>query len=567
MDLNSILHIPMSNMAYFSSLYNLTVILRAKKDDLKEVKIIYSFKYDHYLKEKRNEEVMIKKYSDNLFDYYVFNKDVNDNRVGYIFYLSDGFTSYYFSENGFEKEYDYSKSHLSRFEYQANFEGDYLKEIKWCKDTIGYQIFPDRFNIGNYKKDLSYINLKPNQDPKSNSFGGGDLLGILNKIDYFKDLGINCLYLTPIFLSNSNHKYDTLDYFKIDPHFGDDKTFKLLVDELHRNNIKIILDGVFNHISSESKIFKDVIKNGKKSKYFNWFMINGDKVDSVNINYLCFANVKNMPRLNTSNDEVIKYITSVVTHYIKKFNIDGWRLDVSEELSFKLHRAIRSEVKKLNPNCIIIGENWRIANRYTQGDMLDSVMNYKFYEPLVHFLAYKDIDAKEFVSRLTNGFLFYTLNTNKMMMNQIENHDTHRFETLANNSNMFLIALSILIMNIGMPFLYYGSEVGLNGGYDPLCRKMFNWDEKSWDIKRLKLTKKLINFRKSNEVIKSGEIKYEYNDNLFILTRYNKDEVYKLIVNPNNEKVSLDKLNKKPIISFNFQENKFIKEGFIIIKE
>lgn len=565
MNFESILHIPMSNYAYFSDESTFNIVLRAKKDDLKKVIIIYGNKYDMRLDDHRFSEEITNKYSDDLYDYFVFRKKLDDTRFGYVFLLSDGENKYYYCESGFSKDYDFSINHTSRFEYPYNFKENYLKLVPWVKDTVGYQIFPERFDIGDLSKDLSYKNMNVLDTPKSNSFYGGDLQGILNHIDYFKDLGINCLYLNPIFESPSNHKYDTVDYFKIDHNFGTNKFFKHFVDIMHQNGIKVILDGVFNHMSSDNKIFQDVVKKGKKSKYFNFFIIYGDEVDLESINYSCFATVKNMPRINTGNDEAIKYISKICTYWIKNYDIDGWRLDVSDEISFKCLRKIREDIKKVKEDAIIIGENWRIPSKFLQGDMLDSVMNYKFYSPLVDYLAFNKIDSEKFANRITTALFNSSMNANYMMMNQFENHDTHRLSSLANDKNAYILASAILLFYIGMPFFYYGSEIGIDGGYDPLCRKVMNWDKKDWDNKTFKTVKKLISIRKENECLKTGDFKAYSNDGLLFIERWIDDKKLTLIINNSSERKELKLKNKKPIYSYNFQDDHFYNKGFVII--
>ncbi len=566
MNFESILHIPMSNYAYFSDESTINIVLRAKKDDLKKVIIIYGNKYDMRLDGHRFSEEITNKYSDDLYDYFVFRKKLDDTRFGYVFLLSDGENKYYYCESGFSKDYDFSINHTSRFEYPYNFKDDILNLPSWVKDCVGYQIFPERFDIGDFKKDLSYKTLNALDTPKSNSFYGGDLQGILNHIDYFLDLGINCIYLNPIFESPSNHKYDTVDYFKIDHHFGDNKLFKEFVNKMHANGIKVILDGVFNHMSDENKIFQDVIKKGKKSKYFNFFIIWGDKIDQENVNYSCFASVKNMPRINTENDEAIEYICKICSYWIKEYDIDGWRLDVSDEISFKCLRKLRSEVKKIKKDAIIIGENWRIPTKYLQGDMLDSVMNYKFYSSIIDYLAYNKINSQDFANQITRNLFYNNMNANYMMMNEVENHDTHRLSTLANNDKQaYILASAITIFYIGMPFFYYGSEIGIDGGYDPLCRRAMIWDKNLWDMKTYKTIKKLISIRKENECLKSGDFKSYSKDDLLYIERELNNKKLTLIINNTADKKFIKLKKEKIIYSYNFQEDHFYSKGFLII--
>src|SRR5574344_792067 len=208
------------------------------------------------------------------------------------------------------------------------------------KNSIFYEIFIDRFAIGNREKDTSYINMRWDELPKSKSFAGGDLQGIIDNLDYLKSIGINGIYLTPIFKSISNHKYDIEDYYKIDEQFGDEETLLKLVKVAHDKGIKIILDAVFNHISEKSPLFQDVLKNGKNSKYYHWFIFKNNE-------YECFSVCKYMPKLNTDNIEVQNYLINVGKYYIEKFDIDGWRLDVSDEVSHTFWKRFRNELKSL----------------------------------------------------------------------------------------------------------------------------------------------------------------------------------------------------------------------------
>ena len=214
--------------------------------------------------------------------------------------------------------------------------------------------------------------------PTPQSFAGGDLRGIIEKLDYIKGLGINAIYLTPIFQSVSNHKYDINDYRKIDPQFGTKEDLQELVAKAHAMGIRIVLDAVFNHCSMEMKEFQDVLVNGRQSPYYHWFLIDGDYPDPEQMNYECFASCNYMPKLNTANPETQEFLLDIAIYWIKEADIDGWRLDVADEVSHEFWRRFRKEVKNVKKDCVIIGENWHDAYPYLMGDQYDSIMNYSF---------------------------------------------------------------------------------------------------------------------------------------------------------------------------------------------
>lgn len=223
-----------------------------------------------------------------------------------------------------------------------------VSTVGWLTSAVFYQIFVDRFCCGNKDKDASYVNLKWGDLPSPKSFAGGDLQGIISKLDYLKGLGVTALYLTPIFKSKSNHKYDISDYYRIDEQFGTDEDLAMLVQQAHSRGIKVVLDAVFNHCSEDTTEFQDVVKYGNKSPYFDWFIVDGDKVDTQKGNYRYFGVCKYMPKYNTSCSSLQNHLIDIATYWIRKYDIDGWRLDVSDEVSHDFWRKFRIAVKRVN---------------------------------------------------------------------------------------------------------------------------------------------------------------------------------------------------------------------------
>lgn len=282
-------------------------------------------------------------------------------RLKYYFELFSKDEKVYFYEDGFFYEDKFSNGQCFIKPWLNPI--DVKETPSWVNNTIWYQIFPDRFYNGDRSINHSNTLEWGSKKPKNEDIYGGDLRGIIEKLDYLKDLGINGIYLTPIFKASSVHKYDTIDYYEIDEVFGNKETFKELVEKAHSKDIKIMLDGVFNHCGKEFPLWQDVLKNGPNSKYYNWFMINKWPIDTTkkgteDKSFYSFAFTSNMPKLNTNNQEVVNYILDICEYWVKEFDIDGWRLDVANEISHYLCKEIRKRLKAIKPDIYILGEIW-----------------------------------------------------------------------------------------------------------------------------------------------------------------------------------------------------------------
>ena len=513
MNKEAILHIPKSQYAFAYNQKELRIRLRAAKDDLDKVEIIYAVKYN-WLTDRKSKQ-MQKSYSDALYDYYTVTLDVPDSRIGYIFLLQSGEEKYYYSEEGLTIEYNHDKSYYNFFQYPYINEIDLHKKVAWCDQAVFYQIFVDRFHMGSSSKDKRYIDKNWGELPKPKGFYGGDLPGITEKLDYLQDLGINSIYLTPIFQSPSNHKYDTIDYEEVDAMFGTNRDLKELVESAHKRGIKILLDAVFNHCSYLCKQFQDVLRKGKESVYYDWFIIRGDRPVLEQMNYECFAACNYMPKWNTNNPEVQKFLLHIATKWIKEYGIDGWRLDVADEVSHDFWRQFRKAVKAAKPDALIVGENWHDSRPWLEGDQFDSIMNYSFTKACLDYFAYEKYSAQRFCERLSEILMRNTDQVNEMMLNLLDSHDTERFLTnVGENADKLKCALAVLFFFVGMPCIYYGTEIGTAGGYDPDSRRTFDWDKTHWNMDIYNTVKDLIRLRK--EQIGGGIRIYAQNDLLVI---------------------------------------------------
>ncbi|ELW1706794.1 alpha-glycosidase [Vibrio cholerae] len=386
---------------------------------------------------------------------------------------------------------------------------DVLKTPEWVRNTIWYQIFPERFHNG--RPEISPPQVEPwGSTPTRHNFMGGDLWGVIEKLDYLQDLGVNGLYFCPIFTANANHKYDTIDYYNVDPHFGGNEAFRALVQEAHRRGMKVMLDAVFNHIGHQSPLWLDVVEKGAESRYADWFWIKQFPVypdkpksewDFSNLNYETFANVAEMPKLNTENPECRAYLLDVARHWIEEFDIDGWRLDVANEVDHDFWRDFRRLVKGIKPDCYILGEIWHEGMPWLRGDQYDSLMNYPLTQAITDFFALGTDDKTRFIHSVTHSYLAYPRNVNEAMFNLLESHDTTRLISLCGgDKRKAKLAYLFMFTQVGSPCIYYGGEIGMDGqkgiGLE-LNRKCMVWDEEQQDIEFKSFIQKLIQLRRA----------------------------------------------------------------------
>ncbi|MGB4657719.1 MAG: glycoside hydrolase family 13 protein [Mobilitalea sp.] len=516
MNKEAICHIPKSNYAYAYKENELHIRIRTAKNDMELVNIIFGCKYDWIHKEQK---VMTKILSDQYYDYYQYNIQQEDSRIGYYFELRDKTETILLTEVGLIYEFDDTYAYCYFFQYPYINQVDIHREPAWAAEALFYQIFVERFDNGNQKNSPPYLT-NWGEDPESFSFYGGDLEGIINHLDYLEDLGVNGIYLTPIFESPSNHKYDIVNYMEIDHFFGDKQTFKELVEKAHAKGMRIVLDAVFNHCSDAFPPFAEVCKMGAASEYYDWFFIDGDKVSKNPPNYKMFSFVPYMPKLNTSNPKVKEYLLSAVSYWTREFGIDGWRLDVSDEIDHKFWREFRSVVKEINEEAIIIGENWHNALPWLMGDQFDSVMNYPVTKLCLDYFATQTISTEMFENQLSTYLMRYTDQVNEAMLNLLDSHDTERFlYSTKENTKALKNAAAFLFAYKGIPCTYYGTEIGMTGNYDPGCRRGFNWNQEQWDMDLLQYYKKLMAIRKQENILKFGTVNFLSTDKVFVMKR------------------------------------------------
>ncbi|MCI2424937.1 glycoside hydrolase family 13 protein [Candidatus Acetothermia bacterium] len=411
----------------------------------------------------------------------------------------------------------------------------------WIRDAIFYQIFPERFFNGDPGNDPDGV--WPWGDrPQSHSFFGGDLVGIVKKLDYLQRLGVNTLYLTPIFTAPSNHKYDTEDYFRVDPAFGGNAALRRLITELHDRQMRIVLDGVFNHCGKTHPFFQDIIARGPSSPYWNWFTLSGEQVVyKPQPNYVCWAGVASMPEWNHRNPDVWEYLLSVVRYWINEYKIDGWRLDTTEYLPPDFVRSVRSAAKEENPDAYVMGEVMGLATSWFKHDALDGVMHYKLWEGLVSFFAKGEWDAGQFSNYLHGIWKSYPKEANYTSYTLLGSHDKPRFLTLCNDDHRkFLLAAAFLFTFPGVPAIYYGDEIGMRGEEDPDCRRTFLWNEEKQDRNIFGVVKELIKLRTEIRALRRGEfVLIQAEEAILAYLRQLGAEKILIVINTGNKPVSV----------------------------
>ena len=565
MNIQAIYHRPESNYCFATD--GKTIVLRirfAKGEQICKLSVWYNTKY--HIAQQQFKQKMQLIASDTQFDYYTATLRLGDPRLAYLFYFEYDNKPYYFCEDGLVSTYNFNLAYFNSFQFAYINDDDVIQNVGWLNNAVFYQIFVDRFCCSDKAIGIkSKINAEWDELPTPTSFYGGNLDGITEKLDYINGLGATAIYLTPIFKSKSNHKYDTIDFYCIDESFGDKESLKRLVEKAHEKGMRVVLDAAFNHVSHDFARFKDVMKKGKKSKYFDWFVIDGEKVRQDPPNYACFGDCEYMPKLNTCNKEVQNYLVDVMLYWMKECDVDGWRLDVSDEISHGFWRKVREAVKSQKTDSALIGENWHNSESFLRGDQFDSIMNYALTKRMMDFWVDESIDEKQLAERLNSLYMRYSDVTNNMMFNLLDSHDTARFFTKVNKDrNRLLCAIATLVFLPGSFNLYYGTDILLEGEYDPDCRRTFDFSKlQEKDIIDFQISLKEVLKLKRQPAIKNGKLKIYSKNDAVVIERASKEQVLRLILR-RKKKIGV---GAKPLTEYNKEDgnaDSFVIEGEIL---
>ena len=509
MNKKAVLHIPMSQYAFALDEERMVFRLRTARGDMDACRLYYGDRSCRQTPVIFDSVLMKVAAQDELFDYY---------------------------ETEFVSPY---RRLCYYFPYMHR--DDLVRPPQWMQDAVVYNIFPDSFASGK-----GFIS---NEESRKEFHGktvrgkrGGTLRGITENIGYLKELGFNTLYMNPIFAAGEYHKYDLIDYFHVDPCFGRDEDFRELVDTCHGNGMRVIIDGVFNHCGWQWDKFGDVVDKGKDSQYSDWFYrleypVCRPEDPEVYPDYECFGYERMMPKLATDREAVADYFCRVCRYWLEEFHIDGWRLDVVHMLgeaggarnNMQHVAGITEAAKETQPEAYIVGEHFGDARQWLQADVEDAAMNYRgFTFPLWGFLANTDIsydpqqiDAQTCMAWMDNYRAGLSHQQQLRMFNQLDSHDTARFKTLLGRDIARLpLAVVWLFTWPGVPCIYYGDEVGLDGKNDPFCRKPFPWQVEKQDTALFALYQRMIALRKKSQALRHGGCQVLYaEDNVVVFVR------------------------------------------------
>ncbi len=417
----------------------------------------------------------------------------------------------------------------------------------WVQDAIFYQIFPDRFAKSERLAENGLQFEAWDSPPTSSGFKGGDLYGVAEKLDYLQELGITAIYLNPVFASASNHRYHTYDYFEVDPLLGGNDALRHLLDEAHKRGMRVILDGVFNHASRGFWQFHHVLETGAASPYKDWFHFDPERLNGKKhwgaypsseeeqaisregslkaLGYQGWWNLPALPKFRTETPAVREFLFGVAEYWMR-FGIDGWRLDVPAEIDDDpFWREFRRRMRAINPEAYIVGEIWHESQRWLQGDQFDAVMNYLITAAALSFCGGDRLDmnmvnqagglrgrvhpmnAQEFADELDRINQLYPRQVTHAQLNLLDSHDMPRFlSCVSGDKDSLKLAWLLLFTVPGSPCVYYGDEIGIDGGHDPDCRKSFPWDASDWDQDLFAYLKACIKVRRDHEALRRGNL-------------------------------------------------------------
>ena len=504
MNLPAVVHRPTPEYIYPRARDQLTIQITTAREDVKQVTLVFWPRYETSA-DRQTHIPMKRSLRDAYHDCYRTTIQTEDVAayVRYYFVLESDEETVWLGAKGFSDKEPAINENF--FEFLWPNEGDGYCAPDWHKQQVYYQIFPERYRSGDDR--LTPSDADPwGSPPTRENFMGGDIQGIIQGLDHICDLGATCLYLTPIFNAPSNHKYDTVDYYEIDPSFGTKEDLRKLVSEVHKRGLRLILDGVFNHCGYYWPPFQDLVRNGANSKYRDWFFPQGYPVTLDPCNYDCVGHYKWMPKINLNCPDAAEYFIRVGEYWIREFGIDGWRLDVADEVPASFWQKFSSRIKQLKPDALLLGETWGDAQKLVTANRLDTAMNYLFREAMVGWLGKRNLSVSRFDDQINRMLSLYPEEVALRLYNPLDSHDTARFMfECQNDLRRFKLAVALQMTLPGCPAVFYGDEVGLTGDNDPLCRVCMEWDGEKQNRDLFEWYQKLIALRKNSPSLYEGD--------------------------------------------------------------
>ena len=516
MNIEAIYHHQHGAYAYTNGLDTMRVRLRTSAHDNVECLVRWN---DRCSSEDCQERVtpMTWLASDGTFTYWEAELHEPNRRLRYAFQIRDSNEEIWYTEDGYSLTPSHPGLLSGLFNWPYLYESQRIQVPSWVREAVFYEIFPERFANGDPTNDHPLAKEWSGR-PELSNYWGGDLAGIQQRLPYLQSLGVNALWLTPIFNSASNHKYDINDYRKIDPYFGTEETFRELLEACHARGIRIVLDAVYNHCGTNFFAWRDVVEKGDASHYIDWFHVLEFPPDWRKRNYRMFEHHGHMPKLNTHHPEVQRYLIDAAAKWTR-MGVDGWRLDVAGEVDPALWRAFRRELRAINPDLYIVGEIEHEAARWTMGDQFDGVQHYPLYRAILSYFAAGDQaptfgigssgqwDTTTFDRRLEHIRSWYPTPVLSALLAPLSTHDTPRYLTMCGGDRRKLqLAATFLLTYCGTPMLYYGDEVGMEGGPDPDCRRPMLWEPTQQDQELLSYFRQLIALRHKHPALRADGV-------------------------------------------------------------
>ena len=536
---DAILHLPMSEYCHAIGEKRIVFRLRAARGDLAACTLYYGDTACRKTPIDFFPAPMRVVQQDEWHDWWEVELDSPFHRLHYYFELFDGQETCLFYGDVFTDHLVDDRSEY--FKLPFDHRADRAVVPAWTVDAVVYNIFPDSFATGHRS-----ISGRPTRVCGCEGLRGGTLRGVRENLDYLEQLGMNCLYLNPIFVAGAYHKYDTLDYFHVDPALGTDDDLRALVEACHARDMRVMLDGVFNHCSWRFFAFEDVVRRGAASPYRDWFyhlefpVVRPESGEPIP-GYECFGYERTMPKLDTANAQVREYLCRVGEHWVRAFDIDGWRLDVASEIDDGFWREFRRRVKAVKPDCLLVGEVWETARHWLNGDMFDSTMNYDFRKHARRFFAEESIDARAFAGRCGDMLMRYRKQMIPAQLNLLDSHDVSRFLSLCGGDvRRYRLAALFQLTFPGMPSIFYGDELGAMGVREEEYRRAMPWadgDVALWDFFR-----RAIALRRAHAALRGGSfrvLRAESGERLLVYAREHGGERLTVAINAGEESVQL----------------------------
>ena len=483
--------------------------VRTRRGDCRRVTLVYIDKYRYifdfhgHFSDRFHSMPMERIASDERFDVYQARLVHDLLAISYYFRLEADGQALCFGRQGFFDEAQVAAGQL--FTMPLLQEDDLFAVPAWTQEAVVYQIFVDSFYRGDrFEAEEQHPDWYTRERHRSHL--GGTLQGILDKLDYLYDLGVNTLYLTPIFASPSNHKYNIGDYYSIDSRFGTKETLVALVQAAHRRGMRLLLDTVMHASGIEFFAFQDLLANGADSPYRDWYHVEDFPLRLENPpNYRSWGYVYNLPKFNLANPQVREYLLDVLVYWIREADIDGWRLDTADEVSHAFWREARRRVKAAKPDALLVGEVWYDARPWLGGDQMDTVMNYAFHGAVADFMARDVLTPGGFSRRLAWTRGRYRWPAWQVLWNLIGSHDTSRFLAEAGGDVARLkLAVLFQLTYPGVPYLYYGDEVGMDLNSLAYRGGMY-WDPARQDRELFDFFRSAIHLRRSTPALQRGD--------------------------------------------------------------